>query len=581
MDKERRYGLSRITVIAAVGFILMAILLAMGEILDIPYVVFNAPPTPINWHELSIELLYIAIVGVFVLLSIHRLDISRMKAEEKIKESEKEWRESFNSIADMMIITDGDYNIINVNRAVEDRLKKPKEEIIGRKCYKIIHGREEPCDPCPMQESMRTKQPVTRERYHSNLDIYTSIKVSPVLDENGEINTFVHIIADITDLKKAEQKLDAEKRYSRGLFEASLDPLVTFDENGVITDVNEATVKATGCGRDELIGTSFSEYFTDPEKAQEGVNLVFKKGAVTDHELTMKSKTGEEIIVSYNATVFHDEKGEMVGVFAAARDITERKKIEEAMHKKEVESMHMSRLSTLGEMATAMAHEINQPLTIISAAAEGVSRDIKKDRLDLSLLPRDLGDILNNVKRIDRIITHMRTFAQRSEEWEYIKPEKLLDNTFTLLGEQLRVHDISTSREIEKNLPTIEVDPNQVEQVFINILTNARQVLDEKGEEARRKGREFSKQLVCKISREKDDVIFEFADNACDVPDEIKERVFYPFFTTKEVGQGTGMGLSIAYGIVTRSLNGKIRVEDNEMGGASFRVALPIERVTS
>ncbi len=118
MDKKRRYRLSRITVMAAVGFILMAILLAMGEILDIPYVVFNAPPTPINWHELSIELLYTAIIGVFVLLSIHRLDISRMKAEEKIKESEKEWRESFNSIADMMTITDGDYNIINVNRAV-------------------------------------------------------------------------------------------------------------------------------------------------------------------------------------------------------------------------------------------------------------------------------------------------------------------------------------------------------------------------------------------------------------------------------------------------------------------------------
>ncbi|MCK4491724.1 MAG: PAS domain-containing protein, partial [Candidatus Altiarchaeales archaeon] len=304
MDKERRYGLSRITVMAAVGFILMAILLAMGEILDIPYVVLNAPPTPINWHELSIELLYITIIGVFVLLSIHRLDIGRMKAEEKIRESEKEWRESFNSISDMMIITDGDYNIINANRAVEDRVKKPKEEIIGRKSYKIIHGREEPYNPCPMQESMRTKKPVTGERYQPNLDIYTSIKVSPILDD-GKIDTFVHIIADITDLKKAEQKLDAERRYSRGLFEASLDPLMTFDENGVITDVNEATVKATGCGRDELIGTPFSEYFTDPERAQEGVNLVFKKGAVTDHELTMKSKTGEEIIVSYNATVFH------------------------------------------------------------------------------------------------------------------------------------------------------------------------------------------------------------------------------------------------------------------------------------
>jgi len=242
--------------------------------------------------------------------------------------------------------------------------------------------------------------------------------------------------------------------------------------------------------------------------------------------------------------------------------------------------VHSGRLSSLGEMATGIAHEINQPLSIISMAAEGVLRDIKKKRLDVSLLPRDIEDISNNVQRIDRLITHMRAYARQPEEWKPVEPAELLNDAFVMLGEQFRVHNIAVSREVEAGLPAIEVDPHQVEQVFVNILLNARQVLDERGEEADREGKGFERKLVCRVSREKveeeDYVVFEFADNAYGVPDELKTRIFEPFFTTKETGEGTGLGLSIAYGIVTRALDGKIWVEDNEAGGASFKVALPV-----
>jgi len=258
------------------------------------------------------------------------------------------------------------------------------------------------------------------------------------------------------------------------------------------------------------------------------------------------------------------------------RDITERKQAEEALLAKERQLAQSSKLSTLGEMATAMAHEINQPLTLISLAAEGILRDIEKNRVDMSLLPQDIEDIQRNVKRIDRIITHMRTFARQPGEFRVVEPVQILDNAFIIVGEQFRAHSISVSRHIRENLPPIEVDPNQLEQVFINILTNARQVLDEKGETAERAGESFQKQLVCSIFREGDYVVFGFEDNGSGVPDEIKTRIFEPFFTTKEAGQGTGLGLSIAYGIVTQSLKGRIWVEDNEMGGASFKVALPI-----
>ncbi|MBE3120845.1 MAG: histidine kinase, partial [Thermoplasmata archaeon] len=235
------------------------------------------------------------------------------------------------------------------------------------------------------------------------------------------------------------------------------------------------------------------------------------------------------------------------------------------------------RLSTLGEMASAMAHEINQPLSIISLVSEGIFRDIEKDRIDISLLPKDLKDILHSVKRIDRIITHMRTFARQSREWKLIEPEQMLDNAFIILSEQFRVHSILVSRHIEENLPPIETDPNQLEQVFINILINADQVLDEKKSQKGQLGESFQKQIVINIFQEGEDVVFEFADNGYGVPDEIKSRIFEPFFTTKEMGEGTGLGLSIAYSILNQSLKGRIWVEDNQMKGASFKVAIPVD----
>ena len=116
-------------------------------------------------------------------------------------------------------------------------------------------------------------------------------------------------------------------QYARSLIEASLDPLVTISPEGKITDVNEATVRATGVPRDRLIGTDFSDYFTEPEKAREGYQQVFEKGFVTDYPLTIRHRDGSLVDVLYNASVYKDTRGNVLGVFAAARDVTESKKV--------------------------------------------------------------------------------------------------------------------------------------------------------------------------------------------------------------------------------------------------------------
>jgi PAS domain S-box-containing protein len=159
--------------------------------------------------------------------------------------------------------------------------------------------------------------------------INVSVSISPIKDKRGRITGASTIARDITDevaaRKQAEEKLAAASQYARSLIESSLDPLVTISADGKITDVNEATIKVTGIPREELIGTDFSNYFTEPEQARKGYQQVFAKGFVTDYPLTIRHKDGRLTDVLYNASVYKDPRGNVLGVFAAARDVTVQK----------------------------------------------------------------------------------------------------------------------------------------------------------------------------------------------------------------------------------------------------------------
>ncbi len=159
--------------------------------------------------------------------------------------------------------------------------------------------------------------------------IHVSVSISPIKDKHGSIigaSTIARdITAEVSARKQAEEKLGAASQYARSLIESSLDPLVTISADGKITDVNEATIKVTGIARGQLIGTDFSNYFTEPEKARDGYQQVFARGFVTDYPLTIRHRDGRLVDVLYNASVYKDTRGNVLGVFAAARDVTAQK----------------------------------------------------------------------------------------------------------------------------------------------------------------------------------------------------------------------------------------------------------------
>ena len=186
----------------------------------------------------------------------------------------------------------------------------------------------------------------------------------PLKDHNNEVFGLLGVYEDITERKQAEDSIRAASQYARSLIEASLDPLVTINPQGKITDVNTATEKVTGLNRVSLIGSDFSEYLTDSEKAQEGFRQAFAQGIVTDYPLAIRHVSGKVTEVLYNASVYRDGKGNVLGVFAAARDVTERKKAENAL--KESEAFKNVILNSVDYEIAVLDHEgvilaVNEP----------------------------------------------------------------------------------------------------------------------------------------------------------------------------------------------------------------------------
>jgi len=218
--------------------------------------------------------------------------------------------------------------ITSWNPAAERMYGYKAEEILGQP-VSVLESPDRPGEMVDILERIRSGQRVeayeTNRRRKDGSLIYVSLTISPIYDSERRIVGISSISRDITERKRAEEQQLATSKYTRSLIEASLDPLVTISPEGKITDVNEAAVKVTGVSKNHLIGTDFSDYFTEPDKAREGYREVFEKGFVTDYPLTIRHRDGSLTDVLYNASVYRDAQWNVLGVFAAARDVTAQK----------------------------------------------------------------------------------------------------------------------------------------------------------------------------------------------------------------------------------------------------------------
>jgi histidine kinase len=277
-------------------------------------------------------------------------------------------------------------------------------------------------------------------------------------------------------------------------------------------------------------------------------------------------KTGQIIFVDIRVS-----PSEYLGrdvLLVTTSDITKRLMTEQQL-------IQASKMTTLGEMATGVAHELNQPLSVIKTASSFLSKKVKKNEdIKDEILETLTEEIESHVDRASKIINHMREFGRKSEvNKERVQVNETLDRAHEIFSQQLKLREIEVIKDYEENLPLILADSNRLEQVFINLLINARDAIEEKSNGMGYKNGE--KEIFLKTSSLGKMVKIEVRDTGKGIPQSILDKIFEPFFTTKKVGKGTGLGLSISYGIV-QDYDGTIKVETQEGKGSNFIILFPV-----
>jgi PAS domain S-box-containing protein len=407
---------------------------------------------------------------------------------------------------------------------------------------------------------------------------------TPQYDEQG---TYVGVLSagiDVTDRVRAEEALRAESQlratahYARSLIEASLDPLVTISADGKITDVNKATEEATGRTRDELIGSDFCTYFTEPEKARTGYEQVFSDGSVRDYPLALRHKSGRVADVLYHATTFKNEQGEIQGVFAAARDITGRKRaqeelqrysdhLEELVEERTARLRDAERLAGIGETAAMIGHDLRNPL-------QGLQYIVDLQKLRFEKFPpgkRSAEDWQKEAElfsKISELVYYMDKIVGDLQDYSRpLDPKRETVSVDKLIGDVLESLPRSDGKvEISTDLPelAVEVEPHLMHRVFSNLILNAIQAMPDGG--------------ILSITGSSADgrVAISVRDTGTGIPDEMKDRLFSPLMTGK--AKGTGLGLAVVKRIVDAH-GGTITFASEKGKGTTFTVTLPVSVV--
>jgi PAS domain S-box-containing protein len=328
--------------------------------------------------------------------------------------------------------------------------------------------------------------------------------------------------------------------------------LVTISADGKITDVNSATELVTGYSREELIGKDFSHYFTEPKKAEQGYREVFTKGYVKDYPLAILHRTGKVTDVLYNATVYRDSDGVIQGVFAAARDITEIKKMEQQLKES-------GRLAAIGATAGMVGHDIRNPLQAIMSdtyllraeLASMVDCKIKEGVIE------SIDSIEKNIGYINKIVADLQDYARP------LRPECVdvdLYELVTSVFSPINIPDgLDPSIEIDTHL-SIRSDPTILRRIFANLIINAIQAMPNGGK------------LTIQASKGSDTAVISVEDTGVGIPEDIKPKLFTPMMTTKPKGQG--LGLAVVKRLV-ESLGGSITFESELGKGTKFVISLP------
>jgi PAS domain S-box-containing protein len=504
-------------------------------------------------------------------------DITKLRKSEKEKldDSENRYRSVFQGSPDGIMITDEKTNmILYANRAQCQMLGYTEKELRTMNIAGIL----------PQNTFNETLAEFDRIAHREK----TVIKNFQCLKKSGESfhadvtlgfitisgrKCIVGFFRDITERRKAEEAMrESEEKY-RTMLNASPDCMVLTNMNGIIMEVSEIGLHLLGADtRDDLVGRDIFQFVSRDEIGilREMLLKTTNEGFTQNLGITVRKQNQTEFIGEISATLMRSLDGAPLSFMILIRDISQRKK-------KEARQIHADRMSTLGEMAAGIAHEINQPLNIISMVLDNIIFETTRNEIiDEGFLKKKSDKIFENITRIRDIIDHVRAFSRSHDDYVLtaFNVNSSIVNASSMIMEQFKHQGINLNLLLEQQIPTLVGNTYKFEQVILNLLANAKDAVMEK-KNMLEKG--FEMLIGIRTYQESQHICVEITDNGIGIHKDDIHNVMLPFYTTKEEGKGTGLGLSIS-GQIIKEMDGTMELFSENMMGTKIILVLPVQR---
>jgi PAS domain S-box-containing protein len=396
-----------------------------------------------------------------------------------------------------------------------------------------------------------------------------AIAPTPRLEKDGRFSGTLAIFRDVTDAKRMERELRRSEERYRNVMEYSHDAICLVDSMGRIVETNAAGGKLGGLSPEKMKGMPFQEILS----GETAKNFMKTFGALLETgrlegEFTMEMRDGNVRILDVSAVAMEKDL-----FLVRTRDLTKEKQLAAQAREAEIRLIHADRLSTLGTMAAGIAHEINQPLNAIQVITSGMLYGHEQNwSLSEDQLLDNLKMISRQVRRMSDLVKNIRKFSRRdrTRKLEQIDLNSVIVATYEMLGTQLKDAGIDVRIQIDESIPRILGVFNPIQQILVNLITNAREAI-----EGNRAGQ--PKILTLSSSEAKGSVEVHVTDSGSGLSDTVMKNLFVPFFTTKGPQEGTGLGLAISTSIA-RDFGGTLEGRNNESYGAAFILRFPAIR---
>jgi PAS domain S-box-containing protein len=471
-----------------------------------------------------------------------------------------------------ILAVDRNMKVTAFNRAAEEITGLKREEVLNKQCDQVLDG--DLCqDECPVKKAMETGKPVycyeVMITNNAGKQIPVNVSTSALRSSNNEIIGAVESFRDLTKHKGLWAKLREERNKAQQYLNIAGVIIIAIDENGLITLINRKGCEVLGYREEEIIGKNWFDLGV-PASVREKRKDTFKKvmageeKEVEDYENTIITKPGEERIIAWHNTTLLDEKGLIIGTLSSGEDITKRKETE-------VELIRAEKLTSLGQLAASVAHEVNNPLAGILVYTTLLLKKYQARKLQTEETENQLLKMKKELERTSGIIRNLLDFSRQSDaDMRPVEVNKVVEAALLLVKHQISLEHIKLELQLGQDLPLVLAGFDQIQQVLINLLLNAIQAMPEGG----LLSTATSVAQNIRIGETlKKTVRIDVTDTGVGIPKENLGKLFTPFFTTKEKGKGVGLGLPVVHGIIERH-KGKIEVVSEVNKGTTFTIYL-------